>query len=263
MQDQLTISRFAFLTGLPPKTLRYYDEIGLFKPERVDDLNGYRYYSASQIGPAGRIRMWREIGLPLEAIRELLVRPEGAQEVLRQHEHRLREEIESRERSLRRLQQILEEDTMQYRIEHLPTLQTLTIRTHLKVPEFEVIPEAFRELVAYTEQQGYQSAYPNFFACYNECEEGKNLVEMSVPLQGEVQGSGRMEVRTFEGRPAFVGRYVGPYETLGEAYPKVAAEATRRGLKLTGSTAEFYVKSVPDTPNPAEYETDVAFFLED
>ena len=28
MQDQLTISRFAFLTGLPPKTLRYYDEIG-------------------------------------------------------------------------------------------------------------------------------------------------------------------------------------------------------------------------------------------
>ena len=68
---------------------------------------------------------------------------------------------------------------------------------------------------------------------------------------------------TFESRPAFVGRYVGPYEKLGEAYPKVAEEATRRGLKLTGSTAEFYVRSVPDTSNPEEYETDVAFFLED
>lgn len=264
MQDQLTISRFAFLTGLPPKTLRYYDEIGLFRPERVDDLNGYRYYSAAQIGPAGRIKMWREIGLPLEAIRELLIHPECTQEVLKQHAQRLKEEIETREQSLRRLQHILEEDhTMQFRIEQLPALQTLTIRTHLKVPEFEVIPEAFRELMAYVAQQGYEASYPNFFACYNECVDGKNLVEMSAPVKGEVQDSGRMQVRTFDSRPAFVGRYVGPYEKLGEAYPKVAEEATRRGLKLSGSTAEFYVKSVPDTPDPQEYETDVAFFLED
>ncbi|GGJ33674.1 MerR family transcriptional regulator [Deinococcus roseus] len=262
MQDQLTISRFAFLTGLPPKTLRYYDEIGLFRPDRVDDFTGYRYYSVVQIGLAGKIKQWRQVGLPLEDIRVLIEHPEQAQEILKHHEQRLREEIQIREKSLWHLQHHLQEDSMHYRTEQIPTLQTLSIRTYLKVPEYEVIPEAFRELMGHYKRHGYQSNYPSFFACYNECEDGQNLVEMCIPVAGQLEGDGRIEVRTFEGRPAFIGRFVGPYDRVGAAYHKVVEEALRRGLKITGSTAEFYVKSVPDTPNPEEYETDIAFFLE-
>ena len=38
------ISEFSKLVNVPVKTLRYYDEIGLFKPEEVDIFSNYRYY---------------------------------------------------------------------------------------------------------------------------------------------------------------------------------------------------------------------------
>lgn len=56
MQGRLVISRFALLTGLPPKALRYDDEIGLLHPRLVDETLGYRYYSAAQVGLGVRIQ---------------------------------------------------------------------------------------------------------------------------------------------------------------------------------------------------------------
>ena len=42
------IGEFAKLTNIPVKTLRYYDEINLLKPEEIDLFSGYRYYGDKQ-----------------------------------------------------------------------------------------------------------------------------------------------------------------------------------------------------------------------
>ena len=42
------IGEFSFLNNITIKTLRYYDNINLFKPEIVDKYTGYRYYSDKQ-----------------------------------------------------------------------------------------------------------------------------------------------------------------------------------------------------------------------
>lgn len=44
----IKIGGFSKLSFVSIKTLRYYDELGLLKPVRVDDSTGYRYYSAGQ-----------------------------------------------------------------------------------------------------------------------------------------------------------------------------------------------------------------------
>ena len=262
MHGRLIISRFSLLTGLPPKTLRYYDEIGLLRPRWVDEITGYRSYSAAQIALGVHIRQWRQMDLPIEDIRQMIQFPEQAQDVLRRHEQRLGHEIAARERALRRLRTSLQENTMDYRLDHLPTLQTLSIRTLLQPPHYEVIPEALQELMAYKKVTGYQLAAPSFFVHHNEAQGEQGVVEVCLPVTGTVKPQGRIEVRTFEGRPAFIGRFVGPYDKTGEAYTAVVEEAMRRGLSITGSTAEIYVKSVPDTPDPNAYETDIAFFLQ-
>ena len=46
-EEYLSIGQFAKLCHIHKKTLFYYDEIGLFKPQKVDE-NGYRYYSIYQ-----------------------------------------------------------------------------------------------------------------------------------------------------------------------------------------------------------------------
>lgn len=263
MRGRLIISRFAVLTGLSPKTLRYYDEIGLLCPEATDELTGYRYYSVTQVDLAVRIRRWRELGLPLDEIRRLIDRPDRAREVFLRHEQRLSAEIENRQRSLLHLRPFLQENPMDYRTEQLSPRQTLTIRTRLRPPHYEVIPEALRELMMYTKARGYRPDAPSFFVHHNDDRGEGSSVEVCLPVAGDVQPAGRIEVKTFGGGLVFVGRFVGPYDKTGAAYAAVVEEALRRGLSITGVTAEFYVRSVPDTPNPEEYETDIAFFLED
>ena len=39
----LTVKQLAKLAHITPRTLRYYDQIGLLKPDSIGD-NGYRYY---------------------------------------------------------------------------------------------------------------------------------------------------------------------------------------------------------------------------
>jgi DNA polymerase-3 subunit beta len=71
----LTISAFARAVELAPSTLRYYDEAGLLEPAEVDQRTGYRYYTPELVRRAGLIRRMRDIGVPVEAMREVLAGP--------------------------------------------------------------------------------------------------------------------------------------------------------------------------------------------
>ncbi|WP_270506435.1 MerR family transcriptional regulator, partial [Paraclostridium sordellii] len=62
---------FAKLFKINKKTLFHYDEIGLFKPEKVED-NGYRYYSEYQLDLFSVIYTLKEIGMPLKDIKNLM-----------------------------------------------------------------------------------------------------------------------------------------------------------------------------------------------
>lgn len=66
------ISEFSRLSKVSLKTLRYYDQIGILKPSKVDDNTGYRYYSAEQLLELNRIIIYKELGFTLPQISQLL-----------------------------------------------------------------------------------------------------------------------------------------------------------------------------------------------
>ncbi len=41
---KLNVKKFAELCGVSVRTLHYYDEIDLLKPDEIDGQNGYRFY---------------------------------------------------------------------------------------------------------------------------------------------------------------------------------------------------------------------------
>ena len=43
------IGEFSKLTGCSIKTLRYYDELGILKPSRIDNFTNYRYYDEKDL----------------------------------------------------------------------------------------------------------------------------------------------------------------------------------------------------------------------
>ena len=70
-----TVKELALLTGLTPRTLRYYDGIGLLRPGRSRE-NDYRLYGPEDVDRLQQILLYRALGLPLEEIRRILDEPD-------------------------------------------------------------------------------------------------------------------------------------------------------------------------------------------
>ena len=66
----MNIGDVARLTGLQPKTIRYYEEIGLVLPKRAD--NGYRAYGDDDAHRLAFIQRARSLGFTIEECRTLL-----------------------------------------------------------------------------------------------------------------------------------------------------------------------------------------------
>ena len=64
------IGDFSKKCGVSVKTLRYYDEINLFKPVDIDLFTGYRYYDESQLEDIKLILILKEASFSLEEIKE-------------------------------------------------------------------------------------------------------------------------------------------------------------------------------------------------
>ena len=72
MKQYFKIGEIAELFDLNIRTLRYYDQIDLVKPEFTDPSSGYRYYSTAQFEPLNTIRYLRDLGMSLDDIRSFL-----------------------------------------------------------------------------------------------------------------------------------------------------------------------------------------------
>ncbi len=78
MQDRprrYTVKQVSEIAGVSVRTLHYYDEIDLLKPSTVGE-NGYRYYDDAALLRLQQILFYRELGLELLHIKDVLDSPE-------------------------------------------------------------------------------------------------------------------------------------------------------------------------------------------
>ncbi|HEX5158529.1 MAG TPA: MerR family DNA-binding transcriptional regulator [Ktedonobacterales bacterium] len=68
----LTIGQIARRTGVPAKTIRFYEEIGLL-PEPSRGSNSYRRYRLADLNRLLLLRRIRLLGLPLSSAKPLLI----------------------------------------------------------------------------------------------------------------------------------------------------------------------------------------------
>ena len=68
---EYTVKALAKLAGVSPRTLRYYDDIGLLKPARISST-GYRIYGSKEVDLLQQIMFYKELGFGLDTIREII-----------------------------------------------------------------------------------------------------------------------------------------------------------------------------------------------
>lgn len=64
MSSMFLIGEISRLFQIDIRTLRYYDEIGLFTPAAVDGQTGYRYYSIEQFESLNTILYLKALNIP-------------------------------------------------------------------------------------------------------------------------------------------------------------------------------------------------------
>jgi MerR family transcriptional regulator, copper efflux regulator len=66
----MNISEVGKRAGLPPKTIRFYEDIGLITPKRM--ANGYRVFTTADLHRLAFLRRARALGFGIEECRALL-----------------------------------------------------------------------------------------------------------------------------------------------------------------------------------------------
>lgn len=136
------IGEFAQIAQVSGRLLRYYDELGLLHPVRVDPDTGYRYYSIRQLPQLNRILALKDLGLTLDQIGTFLqdeVSPDQlrvmlamkraqVEQSLRAEELRLRH-IESRIAQIDEIGDIADYDVV---VKAVPAVPYLSVRQHCR-----------------------------------------------------------------------------------------------------------------------------------
>lgn len=88
---EYTVQKLGKMAGVSTRTLRYYDEIGILKPARINS-SGYRIYGQKEVDKLQQILFYRELGISLDSIKEIINSPtfEGTV-ALKEHREKLME----------------------------------------------------------------------------------------------------------------------------------------------------------------------------
>jgi len=87
---EYTVKKLAQMSGVSSRTLRYYDEIGLLKPARINS-SGYRIYGGNEVDLLQQILFYRELEVSLEDITDIMNQPSFDQmTALKNHQNQLK-----------------------------------------------------------------------------------------------------------------------------------------------------------------------------
>jgi len=104
----LTIGDAAAQSGLPAKTIRYYDEIELVSPSSRSEA-GYRQYEAAELRKLGFVKRARSFGFSVEDCRQLLNLFENQTRSSREVKNLANKRLEEIEEKIRDLQMLRDE----------------------------------------------------------------------------------------------------------------------------------------------------------
>lgn len=106
MKKQWKVGDLAKLTGLTVRTLRFYDQIGLFSPSAQTE-SGHRLYSDEDVTRLYQIVSLKELGLSLDEVKAAML-GDGVQplDVVRMQIQRVTEDIRRQEKLLGQLRYV-------------------------------------------------------------------------------------------------------------------------------------------------------------
>ncbi|HZM78940.1 MAG TPA: MerR family transcriptional regulator [Candidatus Limnocylindrales bacterium] len=262
---RLSIGDFSRMTHLSVKALRHYHEVGLLAPAEVDPSSGYRWYEPGQVRLAHVIRRLRDLGMPLEQIREVLAAPgvEARNRLLAAHTERMEAELAAAQAIVAGLRSLLDGPAPAVEVTHRrvgPQL-ALAITERVRVEELDAWWEAaFGELDAVLSKADTMAAGPRaalYSADFFELGEGE--VMALRPVAAPAGADDRVRVAEIPAAELAIAVHHGGFGDIDLTYGLLGTHVGEREIGMPGPIREVYVVSPFDTADEAGLVTEVCW----
>lgn len=261
----LQIGDFSKMGMTTIKTLRYYDEIDLLKPESINPDSGYRLYSTNQLFKLHRIQSLRQIGLSICEIKKVQA-GQDLNEVLLNRKKDLERELLLGTEQLSRIEFILsgkeEECFMNYQatIKELP--ECIVYSKKVTVPSydsyFKIIPAIGEECKS--ANPDLKCTVPEYcFIIYLDGEYKKNNINIEFCEAVDKFGNeiGDIKFKKMEKITAITVMHKGSYDGLPKAYAYVFKWIEENGYTVIENPRESYIDGIWNKENPEEWLTEL------
>jgi DNA-binding transcriptional MerR regulator/effector-binding domain-containing protein len=262
---RVPIGDFSRMTHVSVKALRHYHDLGLLEPAEVDPASGYRFYTPEQIPIAQVIRRFRDLGMPLDEIGQVLRAPdvETRNQIIAVHMRRMQAQLAQTQAVVDTLRSLLDHAPAPIAVEHrsVGPIRAVAIAERVATADLDAWWDlAFRELDAAlagaaAAPAGVRAAlYPaEFFQL------GVGEVTAYLPVAGEVPPTGRIRTLEVPAAELAVAVHTGTIGDIDRTYGALGTYVAEREIGLDGPIREHYLVTAFDTEDESRHVTEVGW----
>ena len=263
----LRIGDFSKLCKVTIKALRYYDELGILKPDYISEENGYRFYKPEQLRKISEIVSYKEMGLSLDEISFIILdnpTPGDVLKMLIKKQSEVKIIINSEKEKLTKINSFIkdlkEEKFMnEVNLKSLPEVIVASIRT--TIPNYEYLNTLAPQMGEKMKAHGAVCREPAY--CFNIYHDGEyKETDIDVELCESVvkacpNDDGVIYKKVDEVKDAACYYHKGPYSALGKSYAEVFKWIESNGYKVTDNPRESYIDGCWNKDDPSEWLTEI------
>ena len=259
------IGMFSKLGRVTIKALHYYDEVGLLKPAFVDDENGYRYYTASQLFRLHEIVSLRQMGFSIVEISKI-VDGHNIIGVFENRKSEIENEIKDNTGQLFRLNNYLskqkEGQKMNYQavVKDIPAYTVYSAKYTLA--NYAALNEIMPALGAKVAKAnpGIKCVEPGYcFNVYLDAEYRDTDIQVEICEAVEAPGKDGDGI-TFKEISAITAVSVlhrGAYEEIDAAFAYAVQWAEENGYEIIDNVRESYIDGIWNKENVEDWLTEI------
>jgi len=268
----LPIGEFSKICEVTPKTLRYYEEIGLIFPEQINTENGYRYYSIKQLEIMLLINRLKSYHFSLDEIKSMLyIRDQAGEE-------KLFELLCQKKRSLQEKTKALEDTISHIDFDMLQLKQGKSIMSYLLDIDVKLVENQPMNILYIRRKLTKDECllgYGRFFCrLYQKITMEKLTVvgkpitifhnpdynpfeydiEFAIPIKEVIT-----ETRNFESGLCIKSTLLGAYTNITSIYTRQREWAEENGYEFVKVPFEVYEVEPNLDTSPADYVTEIFY----
>lgn len=269
-EDKHLIGDVSKKCNVPKKTLRYYDDIDIIKPEKSD--NSYRYYSTNDMYNIIILKYFKQLGYSLEEIKENLLKKDF-NPISKSLENKIKELernkllLENRIKAAQYWKILIEEAEYvlknfngEVKIKELDNIEYLSLEQDFNYDYQESIINI--DWVKTLEMNDEEIEGPVIINFEDIDDKAYGLSKKAVILQKSIRNKSNNMSKVVIGGKFISTYHIGPYQDIFEAYERIRNFIKKNSCSMRGDVFERYVVDYWTTGDDRLFVTEILVPIE-